>query len=282
MPQQTQQQYYEDESQYGQYQYVTLAEIIDGMLAEVTLNEDHYLKNIKRALLLRYAKNAIREVNRQAASEVLEFEITVPDSLVFPMPQECVNYVGVWRVIMDNSTSSYRLVEVDINDGINTAIGYLQDDHGDLLYDDQGQILMADSANAIAHAYQRYRFAGYYQPTTDASKFSRYGEVKFDKSRGVMVFSSDLSNQEVVIRYVSDGLHASLKESEIRIHKYIRRSVETWIYFEAISRRRNVSASEKQRARIDFNTALHKSKVSLANFDLNQIARIMRSRSMTL
>lgn len=279
---QTQESYYENEELYGSSQYVTLKDILDGLLLDADGNQDHYLKGIDRSLLTRYAKNGIREVNKQAASEVLEFEITVPDSLTFPIPQEFVDYIGVWLVVRDDVTESYRLEPIDVNENINMAIGYLQDDRGDLLYDSDGQILLADSLNAIAVPYTRYRFTGGYQPTTNAAKFSKWGEVTFNRSRGIMAFSSDLGNREIVIRYVSDGLHATLSDRVIRVHKYVRETIENFIVWKAISRSRNIAANAKADAKRDYYTSLHVSKKALANFDLNQIARTLRVRSMTL
>lgn len=281
MPQ-TNQQYYDNEDVWGDYQYVTLKDILDGQMMQTRLNENHYLKNIKRSLLLAYAKDAIREVNKQAASEVLQFQITVPDSLTFAMPQEAVGIVGVWLVRLDRGTGSYTLAPLDIDNTINTSIAYLQDDQGDLLYDDQGQILETDSLNAIDVPYQTYRFSGYYQPTTDASKFSQFGTVTFNKSRGIMAFSSNLAGKDIVIRYVSDGLHASLSETEVRVHKNLRKTIENYIFWQGIVFNRDVPDNAKTRAERDFNTQLHKSKVAMAGFNLNEIARMMRRRSMTL
>lgn len=282
MPIQTPETYYDNEDLWGDYQYVTLKDILDGQMLRTRLNENHYLKNVKRSLLLAYAKEAIREVNKQAASEVLEFQITVPDSLTFAMPQEAVGIIGVWLVRLDRGTGSYTLAQLDIDNTINTAIGYLQDDQGDLLYDDEGQILETDSLNAIDVPYQTYRFAGYYQPTTDASKFSQNGTVTFNKSRGIMAFSSNLAGKDIVIRYVSDGLHASLSETEVRVHKDLRATIENYIYWAGIRHNMNTSSNEKERARRDYLTTLHQSKVAMAGFNLTEIARMMRRRSMTL
>lgn len=279
---QTNEDYYENEDAWGGNQYVTLKDILDGLMMQTRLNEDHYLKNVKRALLVSYAKNAIREVNRKAASEVLEFEITIPETLTFPMPQEATGIIGVWLVMLDNTTSSYRLAPLDIDNTINTAISYLQDDRGDLLYDENGSVLQGDGLNAIGTPYKNYRFNGYYQPGTDASKFSKYGTVTYNKIRGVMAFDSNLVDREVVIRYVSDGLHASLSEGEIRVHKHLRSTIENYVYWEGIRHNREVPANEKYRARTDYRTTLHEAKVAMADFNLPEIGRMMRRRSMTM
>lgn len=96
------------------------------------------------------------------------------------------------------------------------------------------------------------------------------------------MFSSDLADKEIVIEYVSDGLQAGLLEEEITIHKYLRDTVENWIYFSCIERKRNIPQSEKDRALRRYKTTLHQSKIALANFDLLRISRTLRANTMLL
>lgn len=278
---QTPQQYYENEELHGAYQYTSLKTIIDNMLLEAE-DDDSYIKNVKRSRIVNYAKQAIRTVTRQAANEVFVIEVTVPTSLSWVLPQDYVNYKRISVVITDKNTGSLRLYPLDINRNINIATGYLQDDAGDLLFDHAGQILTADSSNGYAMPHKRYSFSSEYQPTLDTSKLSKFGEFVIDEKRGTILFSSDLSEQEVVIEYVSDGLQADLSEDEITIHKYLRETVENWIYYSCIERKRNVPANEKQRALLRYKTTLHQAKLALADFNLLQISRVLRSRSMTI
>lgn len=275
------QEYYENEELHGGYQYVTLKTVIDNMLLEAE-DDDSYIKNVKRSRIVNYAKQAIRTVTRQAANEVFSVELTVPTSLSWVLPQDYVNYKRISVVVTDKNTGSLRLYPLDVNRNINIATGYLQDDAGELLFDDAGQILTADSSNGYSRPYKRYAFSDEYQPTLDTSKLSKYGEFVIDEKRGTILFSSDLSEQEVVIEYVSDGLQAELSEDEITMHKYLRDTVENWIYYSCIERKRNVPANEKQRALLRYKTTLHQAKLALADFNLLQISRVLRSRSMTI
>lgn len=281
MAPQTPQDYYENEELHGGYQYVTLKTVVDNMLLEAE-DDDSYIKNVKRSRIVNYAKQAIRTVTRQAANEVFAVEVTVPTSLSWVLPQDYVNYKRISVVMTDKNTGSLRLYPLDVNRNINIATGYLQDDAGELLFDDAGQILTADSSNGYARPYKRYAFSDEYQPTLDTSKLSKYGEFVIDEKRGTILFSSDLSEQEVVIEYVSDGLQAELSEDEITMHKYLRDTVENWIYYSCIERKRNVPANEKQRALLRYKTTLHQAKLALADFNLLQISRVLRSRSMTI
>jgi hypothetical protein len=281
MATQTAQEYYENEELHGGYQYVSLKTIVDNMLLEAE-DEDSYIKNVKRSRLINYAKQAIREVTRQASNEVLAIEVTVPTSLSWTLPQDYVNYVRISIVVPDLVTGSLRLYPLDINRNINKSIGYLQDDNADLLFDDLGQILTADSSNGYARPYKVYSFCDSYQPTLDTSKLSKFGEFTIDEKRGKILFSSDLSEKEVVIEYISDGLKAEFNEDEIEVHKYLRLTIEEYVYYSCIERKRNVPANEKKRSLDRYLSKLHKAKLAMSDINLLQISRILRSRSMTI
>jgi len=273
-------QYYEgDDSQHGNYQYVSAKDILDAMEFEA-LDEDSYLKTVPRSKLLYHLRQGIKEVTRRAANEILAIEFTVPDNLVWTLPQDYLDYKRISVVVMENGTR--RLQPLDINSSINTGTGYLQDNNWKILFDNNGKILTADSANAYAFPYKTYEFceAGG-QGNLDTSKLSQYGEFKIDKRRGKILFSSQLSDCEVVLEYDSDGLQADLTDSEITIHKDIEQCVKDWIYTEAISMKRNVPANEKMRARQRYKTSLHQSKLDQIDLNLLQINRTMRTKTMT-
>lgn len=270
--------YYEDSSRHGESQYVSLKKIVDEIQMEA-LEDDSIIKNVKRYNIVRYAKNAIQEVTRSAANDIKAIEITVPPSLVWTLPQDYVNYVRVSSVQNDNGT--YRLVPLDINYNISVATGYLQDHEYEILFDDQGEILTADSSNAYAFPYKKYVMPGCdYQPLLDTSRFSNNGEFTIDSRRGKILFSSEHSEKEVVLEYVSDGLDND--EENITVHKYLRETIDNWVYYACIERKRNVPANEKQRALLRYKTTLHKAKLAMSDFDLLRIAKAMRITTKAL
>lgn len=262
--------YYENEDLYGGYQYVSLKTILDGLLLEVESDEDHYLKNINRSLLIRYAKDALREVNKQAANDNKGFSITVPTSLTWPLPQDFIKFIRISVNLLDKQTRSYRLYKLDVNRDMNMTPDYLQGEQGELLFDEDGNILEADGINVIGTPYKRYKFC----QNVDSFKLSQWGEFNYD--RRIISFSSDLSDKEVVIEYVSDGLQADLSESEITVHKYLRKTIEDYIYYLGIRRKRTVSQGEKESARRTYRTTLHEAKMAMSDFDFRQIAKAVR------
>ena len=272
--------YYEDPNRHGEYQYTSLDDIITAMELEA-LDEDSYLKHIKRSRMVQHAKQAIREVTRSAANDILAVEISVPPSLVWTLPQDYVNWVRVSRIV--NDRGNFRLEPLDINYNINIADGYLQDHDWEILFDDEGRVLTADASNAYAKPYKKYVVPGCSgRPTLNTAKLSKNGEFTIDPRRGKILFSSDLSETDVVIEYVSDGLQADLYDNEITVHKYLKQTIENWVYYACIERKRNVPANEKQRALLRYKTTLHQAKLAMSDFDMLRISRAMRTKTMVL
>jgi len=273
-------QYYSDTDNWGQYQYITLREVINFLELEAQ-DDDSYLKNVKRSKMLAYAKQGVRLLNRTVSNKVQSFQIQVPPSLAWALPQDYINYVRISRFIEDTETNSYRLQPLDINNKIATAVDYLQDHRYELLFDHNGNILQSEGKNAIAKPYIKVKFTeegG--QSLTDTSQWSKYGEFKIDEDRGLIVFSSDLSDEFVLIEYVSDGLENELKGEEVKIHKDIREALQDYIFYECISRRRSVPMHEKKQAENKWLTSRHKAVLSRSNIDFQSIMNLSRKKSI--
>lgn len=282
----TPEEYHEDDELHGGYQYLTLKQIIDDFMVDLT-DDDHILKNTKRAIILKHAKSGIRTLNRQVFNDIKTMEITVPEFLYFALPHDYVDYLRVSLVVTDASTNSLRLQPLNINSNINVADGYLQDDIGYILFDEDGYILQADSQNHYNKPYKRYEFSESYcqggSPNLDTSKLSKYGEFKIDEANGKIVFSSNLDDQEIVMEYLSDGLSPDqYNDGQIKVHKNCVDVLNDWIYYKCIQRKKNIPRGEKIDALNRFKTTRHEAKLERANFDLFQIERTMRLSSRNI
>lgn len=267
MPIQTPETYYSDENLYGKYQYVSLKEIIDEMLVQTT-DTDNYLANTRRSLMVTHAKNGIQELNKAVKRNILSFERAVGEDLYFPLPQDYVDWVRV-SVVGDD----FRLNALKVNNNIPTAIGYLQDNDYELLFDNDGNILMADSVNLYNKPYTKYTFdrCGYNIDN---------GDFVIDERRGTIGFSSNLYDKKVVVEYCSDGLEMhNLSEEEITIHKHLKRVLKEWIYMECVSGRRNVPMNEKVRTKNTYKSLLHKAKMDKMHFNITSLAQTVKHRS---
>lgn len=276
----TAQEYYEDDSLHGNYQYVSLKDIIDAMEME-SQDDDSYLKNTKRSTFLTHAKAGIKELNKSAANDILAIEITVGTDLTVVLPQDYVNYVRVSLV-----TDTYKLVPLNVNRNMSIAVGYLQDHEYEILFDNEGEILTSDASNVYNKPFQIYEFdrscmGGQFM--LDTSQISKYGEFNVDERRGKLVFSSNLSGREIVLEYISDGLQWQyIDESDITIHKHIEEALKAFIIHRVVSNRRNVPRSYKEDKRREYKTLLHQAKLDRADFKLLEIDKVMRSKKKWL
>ena len=266
-------EYYSDESNWGNYQFTTLKSFVDEFMIETT-DEDSYLNNVPRSKILSQTIIGIRELNKEIKKTVKAVEMSVGPSLFLPLPQDYVDWVRV--SVIDNQG---HLQPLNINVRINRSIGYLQDDAGEILFDDNGFILQSDGNNYLGTPHTKYQFTDHFRGgffELDTSVLSRYGEFLIDEERGTIAFSSDLEDKEIVLEYISDGLEArDIDESVITINKQLIGVLSDWVYSECIAKRRNVPANEKDRARRRYKSTLHKTKIDAANFDINQISRIL-------
>lgn len=269
--------YYNDSDNWGYYQYITLKDFVDEFLIETT-DEDSYLSNVSRSKIVSQAINGIRLLNREIKKTVKAVEMTVGPEMYLILPQDYVDWVRV--SVIDNQG---HLQPLNINVRINRSIGYLQDHNGEILFDNDGFILTADGNNYLGTPHTKYQFTDYFRGgffELDTSVLSRYGEFVIDEERGTIAFSSDLEDKEIVIEYISDGLDAkNIDEKAITINKQLIEVLSDWVYSECIAKRRSVPANEKQRARRRYKSTLHKTKIDAANFDINQISRVLNLSS---
>jgi hypothetical protein len=283
----TPEEYYNDPSLHGHYQFTNLRDIVEQLMAE-RLEPDSYIKNTNRNLFILHAKNGIKELSQEVtAASILSIEMTVGEESFIVLPQNYVSWVSVSVVLVDPNNGKRYLKQLDENNNINTATGYLQDDQAKILFDNDGGILTADASNAYNMPYRSYEFIGNTCSGSnaffDTAVLSQFGEFKVDINNGKLVLSDNLIDKEIVLEYLSDGLYLdNITESQIKVHKYIEKSVKDYVYSNCIERRQTVPANEKARADMKYKSSRWKSKKALSGLNLRKISREMRSKSKYL
>lgn len=279
---QTPQEYHEDEASHGNYQYTPLSEVIDGLLMD-RLEVDSYIKNTNRNILIYHAKMGLKELIRKVSTETLAIEMTIGNDACIVLPQDYVSSASVSVVVVDSVTGARKLFPLDRNNNIITAVGILQDDQAKIIFDDDGNIVTADASNVYNMPHTSYEYVRNCNDTNafiDGSVFSANGEYKVDTINGKIVFDSRLIDQEIVLKYKSDGLQWEyLQETEIRVPKYLEQVLKDWTYYATIEKRQNVPNNEKRRALDRYKTTRFEAKKSASNINMKRIAREMRSKS---
>lgn len=246
------QSYMEDSSQWGNYQYVTLEQIINDFIANQ--DKDDYTANAPRRRILYQAMRGIRELYYDTLQEIKAFEIELGPTLTVVLPPDFVNYVRISYVGPDG-----LLRPMSQNDRMNISRSYLQDHNYNILFDKSGCVMTDDSnsqdysASFDIDTARELKFMSGYTPNLNLNQHHKNGSYRFDKANGTIHFSSDVKSKNIVIEYISDGLYqGTCGGDDIKVHKFAEEALINFIYYNLIKQRRNVPANEKQRARKEY------------------------------
>lgn len=248
--------YYEDENQHGNYQYVTLESIVNNF--KMGGSSDDYTALEPRHKILYQARRAFRELYFDVMQEIRGIELDLSPTLMVTLPPDFINYVRISWV-----DENGQLHPMAVDDKMSMAQVYLQDHNYELLFDDGGCVLQShntgldvnDADTQSAEARRKYQICQTFEPNRDFSNVFVNGRVRLNKSEGYIQFGSEVFGKSVVLEYISDGLFTGCEgrpEADLRIHKFAESAVLDYIYYELIKNRRNVPANEKQRARREY------------------------------
>ena len=126
------------DSNWGEYQYVSLNDIIKNFML-MYVGNDKLVNNVDRYAILFHAKRAIQELNYDALRNIKVIEQEMGDQLKMVMPPDYINYV---RISVLSGNVLFPLTE---NRQPISATGYLQDNNLDILFDAEGEIVTGES-----------------------------------------------------------------------------------------------------------------------------------------
>ena len=266
--------YYADEELHGNYQYVTLENIINDYA--MSRDEDDYTSLVPRYKILYQARRAFRELYFDVMQEIRAIELDLSHTLTVTLPPDFVNYVRVSWVLTNQATGDKQLIPMAMDNKMSIADVYLQDNNYNILFDSDGCVLQSDNTGLPLNpetgepfliadredvdlrefsAVSSYTFCDSFQPNKNMSNVFINGKYKLDKDGGTISFGSDAFGKSIVLEYISDGLYTGCEgraEQDLRIHKFAEDAVLDFIFHRLIKNRRNVPAIEKQRARKEY------------------------------
>ena len=285
--------YYDDPTQWGDYQYVTLESIVNDYI--MSRDQDDYTLTVPRHKIVYQARQAFKEFHYDVLQEIRVATLDLnPDTLNITLPPDFVNYVRI-SYVDDNG----MLQPMAKNDKMAIGAEYLQDHEYKILYDDGGCPLqdheaylgrikgegkntegLVDTDLGITHSYAVCSSG--FEPNRNMSNTFINGSYKVDKARGIVQFDSSVGGQTIVLEYISDGLFTGclvLPEREIRVHKFAEDAVRDSIYYKLIKQRRNVPNNEKTRARKEFYNSRRLSKLRLSTLRYAELIQSFKKQS---
>ena len=279
---------------YGSYSYITLKDIVNNfMVAYVGM--DKLIPRCKRSDIIFHAKRGLQEFSYDTLKSINQQELTIPNSLSLPLPQDYVNYVQLSWV--DDLGVKHPLYPTQLTSNptqplIQDAFGQpTQDVYGNNLEQTQaltdqkwkdanvtditGQIIAQDY-NANIYAWTWW----------DAAWGQRYGLQPVDSNvngwftinerEGKFSFSSDLVNQLIIIEYISDGLAYDM---DSRVPKMAEDALYAHIAYSILASRSNVQEYIVRRYKMDRRAKLRNAKIRLSNLKSTEFTQVMRGKS---
>jgi hypothetical protein len=296
----SQYEYYENngsspqDANWGSYQYVSLQDIVDNYMLMYYGNHS-LVNNEERYKIIFHAKRAIQELNYDAFKEVKVLELTVPDSLRFVLPSDFVNWV---RISLYKDGWLRPLTE---NIQTLSSRAYLQDHTGDILFDQDGNILEPqhssidyDRLNRTKKSiylnegnqfngqygwciddiwYFSYNIGGAYGLNTETANFNPTFNV--DKKAGVINFDSSMSNESCVLEYISDGMEGG-DDTLITVNKLFEKYVYAYIQYEILNAKLGVQEYIVNRARREKTALLRNAKIRISNIHPGRLLQNLR------
>ena len=286
-------QYYDNsgnqpqDANWGSYQFVSLEDIVNNFML-MYVGNDKLVNNVERYNVLFHAKRGIQELNYDAMKEIRIVELTVTDRLNVVLPEDYVNWVrislykdGLLRPMTENFQANY-------------ATAYLQDNDGFVLFDFEGNVLKGtslleedrvNSQNVAIYPGERqlektniyqYTVGGRFGVNTETQ--SGNPTFTIDKRAGVINFSSEMQDNNVVLEYVSDGLEKG-DDSAVSVNKMFEEYIYACIKYAILNSKFGVQEYIVRRARKEKTNLLRNAKIRLSNIHPGRLLMSMRGQN---
>jgi hypothetical protein len=284
----TQKAYYESTDK-GNYQFVSLDDIISSFMV-VYVGENKILTKVSRTDVQFHGMRAIQELSYDVLRSHKALEQEVPPTLVMPLPQDYVNYTKLVRVDSNG-------VEMPLYPTGRTSNPFpITQSPNNYVYNDDGSINVQGAVTGENDPYTsdtRDRYSD--QTSTDNAdsddstdvevdnRGRRYGldpqhaqsngTFYIDNSTGFIHFGSSLAGETIILKYISDGLGT---DAEMVVHKFCEEAVYKHIMYGLISGRSNVPEGVVQRFKREKFAETRNAKIRLSNIKMEEFTQILK------
>ena len=280
------------EDNYGSYAYVKLNDIINNFIVAY-VGAGKLIPSVKRTDVIFHAKRAMQEFSYDTLKSVNSIELTIPNSLSVPIPQDYVNYVnlywvdtrGVKHIIMPTRlTSNPKQTPLQDNRGIPIQDNFNDNIEGTSITEDRWKnnniYLNTEVLDDSVLGWEYYY--GWGSPGSgqlyglDPENANANGSYTINEREGKFSFSSDLVDKVIILEYISDGLSTSL---ETKVPKLAEEAMYAYISHAIIASRINQPEYIVNRLKREKSAKLRNAKIRLSNIKLSEIVQVMRGKS---
>jgi len=280
----TQESYYNG-SDYGNYQFISLADLVTNFTIGY-VGEGKIIPKVKQTDVLFHAKRCIQEFSFDTLPSTKAIEIEPGAALTFKLPQDYVNYVKLSYV----DEAGYENIIYPTRHSSNPD-AYLQDANYDYTFS-AGNVNKAAQSDTLTNFKASTNVDVSEQGLTDADLFDLYrygnrygsqpenmqtnGVFYIDQIAGVIRFSSNIASKTVTLKYISDGLGT---DAEMQVHKFAEDAVYKYIVHAILNTRANVPEYQIARYKKELIAAKRNAKLRLSNLKISELAQVMRNQS---
>ena len=288
------------EENYGGYQYTKLVDVINNFMVAY-VGTGKIIPDVKRTDVIFHAKRAMQEFSYDTLKSIKSQELTIPHSLSVVLPQDYVNYVGMYWVdrqgvkhpiyLANNLTSNpseaplQDAYGVEIQDQFNNNIGI-----NPPIIEERWRRADTELLNGeyLANGWSSDNdFGGWYygmdnfgivgrQYGLDPQYAQGNGWFTINDREGKVSFSSNLRDIIITLDYISDGLAYDL---DSRVPKMAEDAMYAYILHALVSTRANYPEYLVQRLSREKFAKLRNAKLRLSNIKLHEIVQVMRGKS---
>jgi len=285
------------EDNYGGYSYITLDDAIENFMVGY-VGGGKLIQTAKKSDILFFAKRGLQEFSYDTLKSVKKSELTIPQSLTLPLPQDYVNYVrtswtdrhGVKHIIYptNNLTTSPYYTQIQDSKGIPTQDNFGDDIEGTSLIQERWHSnnneelnnYLAESPDTVGFNFTSngsFIYSNYInQYGLDPQYSQSNGYFNLNEREGKMSFSSGLVGELILLEYISDGL---AYDSDTKIPKIAEEALYAHILYAIISTRANQPEYIVQRLKKERSAKLRNAKIRLSNIKIGEITQVMRGKS---
>jgi len=278
----TDQQYYDNNTNWGENQFVLLKDIINNFNA-FYVGDDKVINDVQRYDVVFHAKRGLQELHYDALKDVRALELELPDDLQLELPKDFVRLVRLSWV-----DDRGRLHPMMMDTETTIAKAYLQDDNYNIIFDNNGaategtsvidtklsQVSTVDNDQFTNLDYEF--FGGRFGMATEKTNVN--GKYNIDKNLGYIRFSSEVKGKAVVIEYITDGLEY-LAEDELKVNKLAEDFLYKYIAHQIIQYKFGVQEYIVRRMKNEAFAAMKNMKIRMMDIHPFDLVHAMKGRN---
>jgi len=256
------------------------------------------INNIERYQILFHAKRGVQELNYDAMKEIKILQLDITQQLRFVLPQDYVNWVRI------SQFTNGCLRPLSENIQTNWSSAYLQDNDSNILFDQNGNVLMPQESEldlerirgsgcsiylnegSPYHGSEGYCCDGnWYFDYAVGARFGLNTETAnsnptftIDKQSGVINFSNISGAASIVLEYVSDGMENGV-DTEVQVNKLFEEYIYAYIRYSILNGRLGIQEYIVNRARKDKSSLLRNAKIRLSNIHPGRLLMNLRGQN---